>query len=86
MKEETNQPLPAGSTPSPLKAARFLCGYTQGDVARALNLDVALVSRIESGKINQTRHIIKTKAKICEFLGVPKEQVCPETEAPEGSK
>ena len=50
-----------------LKRIRTEKGITQGDIARALEIDKSFVSNIENGKTNPT---LATIAKIAKAIGV----------------
>ena len=50
-----------------LKRIRTEKGISQGDIARALEVDKSFVSNIENGKTNQT---LATIAKIAKAIGV----------------
>lgn len=55
-----------------LKRIRTEKGITQGDIARALEMDKSFVSNIENGKTNPT---LATIAKLAKALGVKIEEL-----------
>lgn len=62
---------------TPFKLIRMSAGVRQAEIARNLDVDISLISRIESGQARQTPRVVLTQARIAEFLGVPLETIFP---------
>ena len=57
-----------------LREIRRALDITQGEIARAIDADVSLVSRIERGRCRETPRVVQMRARIASFLGVGPEQ------------
>lgn len=62
---------------TPLKRVRMSTGIKQAEIARAINVDLAFLSRLENNQLRQTPKVIQTQARIAEFLGLPIESLFP---------
>jgi transcriptional regulator with XRE-family HTH domain len=61
-----------------LKRSREILGFSQGDLAKAVDRDPAAISRLEHGFVRNTAPGIKLKQAVAQILGVPAETVFPE--------
>lgn len=62
---------------TPLKIIRTQLGYTQADLAKAINVDLSIISRLENSQLRDTPSIIRAKARIAEFLNMSVEEIFP---------
>ena len=60
-----------------LKFVRLVRGIGQEQLAKAVDCDQAIISRIERGVARNTPAIVRTKARIAGFLGLPVEHIFP---------
>ncbi len=62
---------------TPLKIIRTELGLRQAELAKAIDVDLSIISRLENGHARDTPSIIRAKAKIAEFLKMPVERIFP---------
>jgi transcriptional regulator with XRE-family HTH domain len=61
-----------------LKMTRLLREITQGELARAVDISPAMISRLEHGLLRNSPAVITLKQKVSDVLGVPAESLFPD--------
>ncbi len=61
-----------------LKMTRFLKGVSQAELARAVDISPAMISRLEHDYLRNSPAVITLKRKVCAALDVPVESLFPD--------
>ena len=69
-----------------LKSVRFLRDISQASLAKKVDLDPAIISRLENDLCRDTPAVIRWKERICKTLKMPLEMIFPGTKKPENDR
>ncbi len=61
-----------------LRMTRLLRGISQGELARAVDISPAMISRLEHDLLRNSPAVITLKRKVCAVLDVPAESLFPD--------